>query len=142
MLETIVPFSTLTSTLPHRVLPPVECCLEGHTSILLHQCYSIILSPHCALTAPDCSLQAGRPLSVWSLFLCLTIKNSYTSTVDHSQCLRVLIVEQTVLTWHCMLRCVSDLSVHEVFSSGTWECVYCGRKVHKMKSFAVLVCLE
>lgn len=50
----------------HIVLPHIECCLEQHTIILLHQCCSTILSPHYALTAPDCSLQAGRPLSIWS----------------------------------------------------------------------------
>lgn len=122
--HTIALFSTLISILPYSVLPYLECCLERHTGILLHQCHSTILSPHYALTAPDCSLQAGRPPSGLSLFLCLTNKNSHRWTIDHSQCLWVLIVEQTALTWHCMLSCLIDLSVHWILSSGSRQCVF------------------
>ena len=121
--HTIALFSTLTSILPYSVLPYIICCLERQTSILLHQSHSTILSPHYALTAPDWSLQAGRTPSGLSLFLCLTNKTSHRWTIDGSQWLRVLIVEQTALTWHCMLSCLIDLSVHWIFSCGLWVCL-------------------
>lgn len=90
--HTIALFSTLISITPHRVLLYIECCLERHTSILLHQCHSTIPSPHYALTAPDYSLQAGRPPSVWpksGACSCssawLIKKNGHRQTIDHFQ---------------------------------------------------------
>lgn len=86
----------------------VEPCLESHSGILLHQRHSIVLSSHYNL-APDCSLHADpsavRGVQLWSPLLCLTTKTSRSSTLDCPQWLWVLIVEQTVLTWHCMLSC-------------------------------------
>lgn len=110
----------------HRVLPHIDCCLERHTSILLHQRRSTILSLHCALTAPDCRPAAVCLVRVWSLFLflCLAPKSSHRWTKGHPQWLWVLIVEQTVLTWHCMLSCLIDLSVHWILPFGMWECVF------------------
>lgn len=120
--HTIALFSTLMGTLSHGVLLHIQCCLERHTSTLLHQCDSSILSPHYALTAPDCRLKAGRPLSVCSESAPLPLPDfskHQKQTVSHSRWLWVLTVEQTVLTRHRMLRCL--MSVHPVSSVRTGE---------------------
>lgn len=82
----------------------LDCCLEQRNSILPHRCHVAALS--LLLTAAPVCWGSG------ALFLCLTTKISQRwMIIDHTHRSRVLIVDQTILTWHCMLTRLIDLSV-------------------------------
>lgn len=87
-------FSHLDQYFYHRVLPYIDCCLDWHTHFNASVSFNTILPLHYALTTPNCSLQAERLLSGLSLF-CVTTKNIHRYTIDRSQWLWVLMVEQS-----------------------------------------------